>query len=169
MSHESASITPREAAIAASLAGAVVVVLTYASGFGLRTPLVAAPVAPSPSTPTAAPAPSALPVPVPPPAVQPVAVVPVTPPVSTPAIPVATPTPRTPRPTAPVPTPPVPPATSCPPGALAAVLAPVGDLLDGLLGADLLGSGTGLLDCTVGSLLGPGCCDPAVSAKAAAR
>lgn len=168
MSRESASIAPREAAITASLAGAVVVVLAYASGFGLRPPLVAAPVAPVPSSPTAAALPSAAPVPVLQPAVRYVAVVPAAT-ASRPPAPAVVPTPGPPHRSAPVPSPPAPTPSSCPPGVLTSVLAPVGDLLDGLLGVDVLRPGAGLLDCTVGSLLGPTCCDPAVTAKGAAR
>lgn len=147
------SILPREAAITAALAGAVVVVLAYASGFGLRTPLVAAPVTPSVPARTAAPqVPAAVPVPVQPAAVVRAPVVAVAPrpvPTSAPSVP---PAPR------PVPTPVVPTPQACPPGLVEGLLAPVGQLVGGLLGTDVLGAPTHLLDCTLGPLLGSTCC-----------
>jgi len=157
------SILPRESAVSAALAGAVVVVLAYASGFGLRTPLVAAPVAPVPSTPTPAVAlPSAVPV---------QAVAPV--PVLVPAVPAATPVVSrapAPQPSPPTSTPaPTPAASTCPPGTVSGLLEPVGTLVDGLLGSDLLGGTVGLVDCTLGSLLGSSCCGPNVATKGVAR
>jgi hypothetical protein len=161
-SAETASILPREAAITAALAGAVVVLLAYASGFGLQTPLVAAPVVPAPSTSVAVATPTAAPVPV----VQPLPAIQA---ISEPSAP--TPTPRPPlvtRPSTPAPTPAAPTPVSCSPGTLSGLLAPVDALVDGLLGADLSGT-TAAVGCTVDSLLGSTCCDPAVAAKEVAR
>jgi hypothetical protein len=160
---ESMSILPRESAVSAALAGAVVLVLAYASGFGLRTPLVAAPVAPVPSTPTAS---VVLPSPVPVQALPPVIV-------AVPALPAVTPVASgapSPKPSPVTATPtPTPTPTTCPPGALSGLLQPVGNLVDGLLGPDLLGGTVGLVDCTLGSLLGSTCCQPNVATKGVAR
>jgi len=152
--------------VAAALAGAVVVVLGYASGLGLRIPLVEAAVVPPAVTAPEAPA---APAPVPAPAV-------VIPPAvaMTPAAPAATPSVQpvpTPAPTPPTTPQPTPTAQACDPGLLGGLLAPVDSLLNGLLGADLLGGsllgetgtsstvGGGLLSCTVGSLVGSSCCE----------
>ncbi|MFL6022767.1 MAG: hypothetical protein ACJ72O_05445 [Marmoricola sp.] len=160
---ESMSILPRESAVTAVLAGAVVVVLAYASGFGLRTPLVAAPVSPAPASPTVAAVPgTVLPVTVAPPVV-------VTLPAPTPSSPAAAPRPRPPEPVVATPTPVAPTPTTCAPGVTGALLTPVTSLVDGLLGVDLLSSPASLVDCTVGSLLGSPCCDASTPAKRTVR
>ncbi|MFL6173687.1 MAG: hypothetical protein ACJ716_12425 [Marmoricola sp.] len=168
---ESMSILPRESAVTAALAGAVVVVLAYASGFGLHTPMMAAPVNPVPSIPTLAAAPD-LPVPVAPPIV-------VTIPLPTLApTPTAAPTPtvapiRAPKPAAT--TPPVTPSpTGCSPGVVGGLLAPVASLVDGLLGADLLGAdllgpSANVVDCTIVALSGSTCCESSTAARKAVR
>jgi hypothetical protein len=171
---ESMSIRPREAAVTAALAGAVVVVLAYASGFGLHTPLVAAPVSPVPRTASATPEPTSVPATALPPVV--VAVPVHEPPVA--AGPAPPPTPAaTPLPTIPIPS--ATPTSPCEPGLLDGLLTPIGSLVDGLLGADLLGNGvlgngvlgnaTGPVGCTIGTLLGSACCDSATATKEAAR
>jgi len=174
---EPVSIGAREAAVTAALAGAVVVLLGYASGLGLRTPLVAgvvtkppAPVASSPVAPVPTVVPGVVLVPAvltPAPAASP------TPPVHQYPVPVA-PSPSS----VPVPTPAEPPA--CPPGLLDGVLAPVSALLGGLLDGGLLNAGalgtsdgaesSGGLVCEVTGLIGSSCCGSTTArAKAGSR
>lgn len=174
---EPVSIGAREAAVTAALAGAVVVVLGYASGLGLRAPLVAGvvtrPPAPVVSSPVA-PAPTVVPGVVLVPAV-------ITPPPIAAATPSVHqyPVPAAPTPSSvPSPTPAEPPA--CTPGVLDGVLAPVSALLGGLLDGGLLGDGelglsdgagsSGGLVCDVTALLASPCCgSTAVRAKAGSR
>lgn len=149
---EPMSIRPRESAVTAALAGAVVVVLAYASGFGLRTPLVAAPVPQAPTSPEPT---VSVPTAVPAPTYGPIVIA--GPPAATPQ-PVAssTPSPRV-EPTPGSPTP-VPTETPCTPGVVGALLQPVSSLVDGLLGTGLLDVGLGGVGCTVDGLLGSDCC-----------
>ena len=136
------SIDLREAAVASVLAGAVVIVLGYASGLGLHTPLVAA-AGPAPTAPVTVPEPIAVPATA---TVVPGTVfVPVVTRVEVP-VPVHT-YPHT-TPTA-TPTPTEPPAETCEPGLLGSLLSPVDSLLGGI---------TAPVTCTVDGLLGSGCC-----------
>lgn len=139
------SIDLREAAVASVLAGAVVVVLGYASGLGLHTPVIASVVKPAP--PVTAPA-----------APQVIATAPVMP--GTVFVPVIrtvkvpAPVHEYPHPTpapvpTPTPTPTGPPSTACEPGLLGSLLAPVDSLLGGL---------TSPVTCAVDGLLGSSCC-----------
>jgi len=174
---EPVSIGAREAAVTAALAGAVVVVLGYASGLGLRAPLVAgvvtkppAPVASSPVAPAATVVPGVVLVPA---VITPVPRAVTTPPVHQYPVPPAPPLSSTPDPT-----PGEPPA--CTPGLLDGVLAPVTALLGGLLDGGLLGAGelgasdgaasSGGLVCEVTGLIGSSCCgSTTTSAKASSR
>jgi hypothetical protein len=171
------SIDVREATVAAVIAGAVVVILGYASGFGLQVPLIQAatvytpaPVVPLPTPPAALVAPGSVgllysggPV-----GVAPVHTYPI-------------PTPRPPVPSA---TPTQPALSTCSAGLLGGLLEPVGSLVDAVLGGGLLAggllggatagstssqagaankSGRGLLGgdllgCGVSGLLGSSCC-----------
>lgn len=173
----------RDAAVTAALAGAVVVILGYASGIGLRPASVVTATLPAPSTAiTSTPAPVAAPTPI-------AVAAPV--PISVPAIPAAarstrpqppTPAPRSTPPSPVVATPSAPSAPpSCPPGlvgSLAGALPVVGDvstLLAGLLGpgglsstATATGSGD-VLSCTLGTLLGSSCCEPASTNSMSSR
>jgi hypothetical protein len=134
----------REAAVASVLAGAVVIVLGYASGLGLRTPLVASVVQP-PTPPVSVTAPPAVPPTAP--VVPGTVFVPVVTRVEVP-VPVHTYSAPTPTPSA-TPTPTEPPPVTCEPGLLGGLLAPVDSLLGGI---------TAPVTCAVDGLLGSGCC-----------
>lgn len=181
----SGTVDRRDAAVAAALAGAVVVIVGHAAGLGIESSdAVAAaepPVVPSaPATPVPDQAPAA----VAPPAVQapapvapmlpmpPVSVVPPASPEpsapsqpSAPAQPSSPADPHSPHPSEPTPTP-AGPTPRCAPGVLddVPVVAPVTEavttFLSAILGVvpvvdELTGS---LIDCTVGTLVGSSCC-----------
>lgn len=145
------TIDLREAAVTAVLAGAVVVVLGYASGLGLHTPVVRASVVTPPQAPVTVQAV--------PPAVASTPVLPGTVFVAVPAAPAPVPAehhvahPSDPAPTTPTPTP-EPVAPDCAPGLLTGLLRPVtGSLLGGVLSAV-----TDPVTCAVDGLLGGTCC-----------
>ncbi|GAB2975575.1 hypothetical protein [Nocardioides montaniterrae] len=151
------TVDPREAGVAAALAGGVVVVLAYAAGFGIVEPtqVVAAPTHQAPARP--APAPLALPAPpVVPAAAAPLAPapVPVPPPSpSWPALPTASPTVPPPSPTTAPSSAPSPATPTC--RSLLGQLPVVGDLVPGATtSGGLLGLGS-LLDTTLTTVIGP--------------
>lgn len=181
----SGTVDRRDAAVAAALAGAVVVIVGYAAGLGIKSseavaaqPPVApsAPAAPVPEQAPEAGAPPAAPAPVPVAPMPPMAPMPVAPPVSPvpsapshpanpaqPSSPAGPDSPHSPHPPEPTPDDPAP---SCAPGVLEGVpvVEPVTEaattFLSAILGAvpvvdELAG---GLIDCTVGTLVGPSCC-----------
>jgi len=177
------TIDRREAAVTAALAGAVLVILGYASGIGLRPQSTASAVAPQPEPTTTAPlTPAPTAVAVVPPAAVPAPVAPAAPVIHThvPAPSASPAPPPSPAPTTPTPSPD--PAPSCAPGLLESLvgeLPVVGDastlvsgltsgLTSGLLGSvPLLGPSPAAatteppsaLACTLGAVLGPSCCD----------
>jgi hypothetical protein len=166
------SIEVREATIAAIVAGAVVIVLGYASGLGLHVPLIqAATVKPTPavSAPIAVPTPARI-LPAEPAFVTIRSVAPTAPVLTFP------------HPSAPAPTPtatPTPTPPACTPGLLSGLLAPVDSLLGGLLGGILVPTSGSTsaptsgsqLGCTLDGLLGSSCCiaDARTTTKTAAR
>lgn len=175
------SVDRRDAAVAAALCGAVVVLLAYAAGIGIQVPgklTVAPPTAPE--APVVVPvAPAVVPLPVSQPVVQPVVRVPAPPPTAAPPHehpqPDPTPTPR--------PEPPAPPtdARTCEPGVLAGTPAtePVASLLETVVRSLPLlstlaappepGVEPGLLSCVVGALVATQCCTPATTGSEAGR
>lgn len=183
----SGTVDRRDAAVAAALAGAVVVIVGYAAGLGIESSEAVTAQPATPSAP-AAPAPDQAPEAVAPPAAQapvpvapmpPMAPLPVAPPASSepsvpsqpadpvqPSSPAEPDGPHSPHPPEPTPTPDDPTPT-CAPGVLEGVpvVEPVTEtattFLSAILGAvpvvdELAG---GLIDCTVGALVGPTCCD----------
>jgi hypothetical protein len=171
------SIDRRDAAVAAALAGAVVVVLGYASGVGIQTSSDQVAVQQPPAAQPAAPQTEGTeittsPVPV---AQSPVLYAapaariqhqhtrPSTP--NTPVEPIPTPEPE------PEPTPP-----TCPPSLLEGlpVAGPVAGATSSLLlhvisTTPVLSAAAGQLACTMGDLVGPACCSPAASTGADTR
>jgi hypothetical protein len=181
------SVTRRDAAVAAALAGAVVVVLGYASGLGITVPStlsVAPPADPAtPSAPRVTPQAPAAPMTMPAtaPAVampgtqagttheHPTGPGPTTPPVSDPPAP------------GPDPEPPDPHGGGCGKGlvealpVVGAAAAPVTSLIGSVLGSTPVvddvaappapGRTPGPLSCVVGAVLGPSCCDTASTAR----
>jgi hypothetical protein len=167
------TIDRRDAAVTAGLAGAVLVIVGYASGIGLRPAAEVAatlPEQPATSTPSAS-EPTA-------PLVPPIAAeMPASMPAAMPVLPVPSTTnpvaSHTPAPS-PRPTPtPTPTASSCPKGLVATLVGglplvgEVTSLVTDLLSAPLVGSAdvsespaatTDPLDCAVGSVLGTTCC-----------
>lgn len=170
MSAPTRSIDRRDAAVTAALAGAVVIILGYASGIGLRPENAVSATLPQPTPATVAPMPIG-PTPVAVPAPLPVVVAPAAPavrpaPAAVPTTAAPTHAPPTPSPSS-TPTPSA--AATCAPGLLdplvgsLPLVGEVSSLLSGLLGtATTPAAGTtpspDLLSCTIGAVLGPSCC-----------